>query len=199
MKQKWLTILILIFAIFIVFLHKPSTSFPVSRETPELNMIDYTGKCLLSCPHHPDWFTLIPREESMVNVMHIIRNNDKYQISCEFGLSYPRLKYVNITDLPVYKGQIGACNEEAAKLIDDAIRHNEICIFHMNMSVPEDLNDYYAVLLIVKKFESYPSTSPSDLLRTCHEKTIDLGKIDPNDFYITYSFVVDLKNKIFYS
>ena len=63
------------------------------------------------------------KDKALINLAHIRKINDSYEISCEYGPLYKGLNYHLTLIILVYFGLIGECNDDTAKLIDQAVSY----------------------------------------------------------------------------
>jgi len=129
--------------------------------------------------------------ESIINVAHIKRIGDKFEISCNFTSLHEGLDYQNIENSSVFFGLIKNCDENAAKLIDAAVRSKLNCIFPMNKPIPDSLTDYYAVYFACSKYVNTMSPNPPP----CYRKITNL---ENTLFYVGTIGVIDVDKGIFY-
>ncbi|XOA42786.1 MAG: hypothetical protein ACKKMV_01540 [Candidatus Nealsonbacteria bacterium] len=96
-------------------------------------------------------------ENSLINLVHIVKKDSDYEISCQFGPSYETANlYELFPEEPVSMGQIRECNVETAIAIDEAIRSSEMDCRVFLESFPLFLNDYYLLTLAIGEREITP-------------------------------------------
>lgn len=78
--------------------------------------------------------------DSIILTIHIRRENDTFSIACKRGNAYYRFgEYVPLFD---------ECDQEVARVIDNAIRIPEHHDFPLEEPVPPTVNEYYALYLL---------------------------------------------------
>ena len=94
------------------------------------------------------------KRDSLINLVHIIRNGSDYKISCFLGPAYKDAGLNKIfPEKLVSMGQIKECNIETAKVIDEAVKSQKMeCEVFMGLTPPQ-LNDYYFFAIEVRKRE----------------------------------------------
>jgi len=94
----------------------------------------------------------ISKEQSLVNLVHIKKNGDNYEIECWFGPSYNLLNYTPRSDsmAAVYGGWVKEkrCDQEVARVIDKAVREVYKCNFPIYTPLTAEVNDYYAFFVV---------------------------------------------------
>jgi hypothetical protein len=139
---------------------------------------------------HPNSICGIPREHSLVNVAHIKKNGDQFEISCEYGPLHEGLDYQNANSPDVYMGLIKKCDENVARLIDVSVRIGNNCVFPVDNPIPDNLTDYYAVYFACK--ENFVSSS-TIAINPC------LAEMMNNTPYYSGTIgVIDINKRIFY-
>src|SRR3989344_948076 len=179
----------IVLAFIILYSHKPvHVSF--SDNFSELRNVDFW---FLSNWDN-SWKCDNPANESLVNAAHIKKIGSNYEITCEFGKLYSEIYYQDKNNSYVYLGYIKNCNEQSAKLIDDAIRNGPNCIFYGNSGIQDNMDDYYVFYFGCKKFHLSDVPEPSDYYLDCIKKTQENNPI----VYTGFSVILDAKTSIFY-
>lgn len=79
-------------------------------------------------------------EDSIILVIHIIKNDSNYSISCERGEAYYRFGEA----IPLFD----ECNEYVANIIDTAARQKESYDFPLEEPITPEVKNYYAIYMI---------------------------------------------------
>ncbi|MBI2578100.1 MAG: hypothetical protein HYW26_00145 [Candidatus Aenigmarchaeota archaeon] len=134
----------------------------------------------------------VPKERSLVNLVHISKKSGGYEISCEFGPSYDYVSYnVGGSTPSVYAGWIAdrKCDGEIAAEIDKAVREVNSCPVLLREKIPDDLADYYVVSLYCRSnFKKEYVISTRDIPK-CVEPLLSGNVVIP----ISYDSVVDVR------
>ena len=84
------------------------------------------------------------KKESLINLVHITKNDSGYEISCFLGPSYETANLNKMfPDKLVSMGQIKECNVKTAKLIDETVKSEETGCDVFTSHIPPNLDDYY--------------------------------------------------------
>jgi len=139
-------------------------------------------------------------EDSLINLVHIIKKKNGYEISCQLGPAYERANLNKFYPGEIVSmGQIKDCTIETAKVIDEAINSPEKdCRVPMEITgVFSSLSDYYLVTLDIKEHEITQEWLDKVSGQKCFEPLQDLMGENIAIEFITA--IIDLKNnKIFY-
>ncbi len=98
-------------------------------------------------------------ENSLINLVHIVKKWPDCEISCEFGPAYQTANLDKFyPEEKVSMGQIRSCNIEIAEIIDEAVRSPEkdcrVPLNSSDMFVWQPLSgDYYLITLVIKEQE----------------------------------------------
>lgn len=95
-------------------------------------------------------------ENSLVNLVHIVRKGSYYEISCKFGPSYSSANLDKFYPKEVVSmGQVKNCTLDVARAIDEAIRLVEKdCRVPLEIGpISPSLDDYYLVTLAIEEQE----------------------------------------------
>ena len=94
------------------------------------------------------------KKDSLINLVHITKNDFSYEISCFLGPAYKEAGLNKIfPEKLVSMGQIKECNIETAQVIDKALKSHQIeCEVFMGPTPPQ-LNDYYFFAIEMRKRE----------------------------------------------
>ena len=94
------------------------------------------------------------KRESLINLVHITKNDLDYQISCFFGSAYENANlYKMFPEKLVSMGQIKKCDIETAKLIDEAVKSQKIGCEVFMSSLPSSFVDYYFFAITIERRE----------------------------------------------
>ena len=114
------------------------------------------------------------KKESLINLVHIIKKDSGYEISCFLGSSYENANLNKLfPDKLVSMGQIKECNVETAKLIDEAVKSEEMECDVFTSHISQGLDDYYFFAI---KIEDREVTQ--EWINKLNKKWIALGKPD---------------------
>lgn len=97
-------------------------------------------------------------EDSLINLVHIVKKDSDYEISCQFGPSYETANlYKLFPEELVSMGQIRECNVETARAIDGAVHSSEMdCRVFLDRHDIPPLTDYYLLTLAIGEREITP-------------------------------------------
>lgn len=93
-------------------------------------------------------------EDSLINLVHIIKKGEKYEIDCQLGTAYGTANLIKLLpDQLISFGQIKNCTVDTAKAIDGAVRSSDFdCRIPLYFSpIPSDLTDYYLITFILEE------------------------------------------------
>ena len=139
-------------------------------------------------------------EDSLINLVHIIKEESGYKTSCRFGPAYQRANLNKFYPGEIISmGQIKDCTTETAKVIDEAINSTEKdCRVPMEITgVFSSLTDYYLVALDIKEHEITQEWVDKVQGKKCFEPLQNL--MGENIAVEFIAVIIDLKNnKIFY-
>jgi len=94
------------------------------------------------------------KKEYLINLVHITKDDSGYKIECFFGPSYENANLIKIfPEKLVSMGQIKECNLETAKLIDEAVKSEEMECDVFTGNIPLTLDDYYFFAIKMKDQE----------------------------------------------
>lgn len=171
--------------------------FPVT-DHKEINSILATKNSNLEKSMNHLWIACtVPKEQSLINLVHIRKHDNSYEISCEFGPAYDKVSYsVNGQTPLVYFGWVSGkkCDEEIAREIDNSVRKIDECAMPMLKPIPDDLTDYYVFSLycrnnLKREYISSPKGTP---------KCVSSVLGSSNTVQIAYQGVVDLRTGMFW-
>lgn len=139
-------------------------------------------------------------EDSLINLVHIIKEGSDYRISCQFGPVYESANLNKFyPEEIVSMGQIKDCTTETARIINEAINSPE-----KDCRVPIDttgvfssLADYYLVTLDIKEHEITQEWVDRVQGKRCFEPLENLvGENIAIEFIVV---IIDLEgNRVFY-
>jgi hypothetical protein len=146
--NKKLIILIALVAVIagvFVFLNTPKEK---AEEKESISSEEIDKAVALIKANTPDFLTDefgdFVKKDSLINLVHIRKDESGYKINCYFGPSYESAKLIDMfPDQLVSMGQIRECNAETAKLIDESVRSEEVGCTTFMSNIPPGLNDYY--------------------------------------------------------
>lgn len=150
--------------IIIPILTSPKISPPLSPPLIEkeltlgnLDKLDKTDKALLE--KFLDDFSVflvqrtnnynIPKQLRLVNLVHILKEKERFKIDCFFGPAYndSNLQLFYPQEL-ISVGRVTECTERVAILIDKIAKTPERnCLLPLAKPIPLDLEDYYLIVL----------------------------------------------------
>lgn len=136
-------------------------------------------------------------EDSLINLVHIIKKDSDYEISCQFGPSYETANlYKLFPEEPVSMGQIRECNVETARAIDEAVHSSEMdCRVFLDRHDISPLTDYYLLTLAVGEREITPDWIAFNQEIKCLEPFKDFVG-ETVDKFIT--MIIDLNENVIY-
>jgi hypothetical protein len=183
-KSIFIIIVVGIVLAFIIFYFRKPVHVSFSDNVSELNNFDFSRLSNWNCAN--------PLNDSLVNAAHIKRVGSNYEITCEFGKLHSEIYYQDVNNSYVYLGYIKNCDEQTAKLIDDAVRSGPNCIFPVSSAIPDTMNDYYVYYFGCNKFHL------SDVPRSSDYCMAQLQDINNPTIYDGGWGVVDVKTSIVY-
>jgi len=136
-------------------------------------------------------------EDSLINLVHIIKKDSDYEISCQFGPSY---EVANLNkyfpEELVSMGQIRNCDVETARAIDEAVSSSEMdCrVFLDRYDIPP-LTDYYLLTLAVGEREITPEWIAFNQEIKCLEPFKDFVGETVGKFI---TMIIDINEKVIY-
>ncbi len=84
------------------------------------------------------------KKESLINLVHIMKDDSGYEINCFLGPAYENANLNKMfPDKLVSMGQIKECNIKTAKLIDEAVKSEKMGCDVFTSHIQPELNDYY--------------------------------------------------------
>ncbi|MFQ5406233.1 MAG: hypothetical protein ACE5DI_03700 [Candidatus Micrarchaeia archaeon] len=146
----------------------------------------------------------VPFESSIVNLAHIKKTGDSYEISCQYGEYYDLLLRKNRADGTSYNGIAGekilSCTPETAKRIDEVLKtpkktgeelEDSVCELHVQNSIPQNVDEYYFLKLVCtdvgRQDENYDNFWAVETTKACFG---DLDRI-----YFGRTFVISADKK----
>lgn len=157
-KAKIIMILIAILLVAVLFfIQRPSI-------IPQITGNERIDKIIFNSHHvkilREEYGPSVLNEDSLINLIHIVKEESNYEIFCEFGPAY---ETANLNKLYpgelVSLGQIKDCTIETAKAIDEAMKSpGENCRVlitspYSPRAVLSSLKDYYLVTLKIEEHE----------------------------------------------
>jgi len=141
---------------------KPSTEFPIET-IPHITSNERINRIIFNSHQgnvlRERYGQSILNENSLINLIHIIKEESSYKISCEFGPAYENANLNKFYPEEIISmGQIKNCTVEVAEIIDEIIKSSETdCRFPLvtpgRLPMISNLTDYYIVTLKVEEHE----------------------------------------------
>ncbi len=131
--MKYKILIALIVVSFIVFLSNITTKSNVYSGAMRAYSSDWhiaTDYGVQSCEFSP--------EKSIITEIEINKQGNHFTIHCSKG---PRYDYTNY-----YYFRFSNCSESDAKIIDNAVRKENNCMFPLSNPIPNNLNHYIAII-----------------------------------------------------
>jgi len=149
-KAKIIIILIAVFLVAVLFFIQRLPIIPQITNDERIDKIifDHTGRL------REVFGSSVLGEGSLINLVHIIKEESDYRISCQFGPAYESANLNKFyPEEIVSMGQIKDCTVETARIIDEAINSPEKdCRVPMEtIGVFSSFTDYYLVALDIKE------------------------------------------------
>lgn len=136
-------------------------------------------------------------EDSLVNLVHIVKKDSDYEISCQFGPSYETANLFKF--LPqelVSMGQIKSCDVETARAIDKAINSSEMdCRVFISSEIVPPLTDYYLLTLALGEREITQEWLDRNQGKKCPQL---LENLKGERIATLMTAIIDLKENIIY-
>lgn len=201
----FLIILISLIPTYFLFfkkIHKPILTYSsILEKNPELKEVNVS---ILKSFWRDNNCTIWPNS-SIISFAHIQKSNSGYNISCEQGF-YDR-NFKMPMNLPVYSGYVKECSQQAAILIDAAVREPYNCIWPNRYTIPENLTDYYVFSLGCKwlsndEAREFLSTDSSKIrpVQQCFQKILTPAENSSRTCCKSFAVgVLDLKNNQLYA
>jgi len=162
-------ILLVLIIGYIFYNQSGSNYFPLSTTNQSLNYNDfYKTYHGVGLNYVWDRFCLNPKESSLVILMHIVKQDDKFSISCEYGpmfnpvMSKKQKLWLDQNITSQFPDTFTGCNEGYARSLHNLIvasspradknkMNNLVLPLEQPISSPESLKDYYAIILACNK------------------------------------------------